>query len=268
MPIPIYYINLASRPDRRDFMEEQFARLGLSATRIEAVTSADIGADDLARYCDSAKPIYRRPNQLACTMSHEKAWRAMLAAGQKRAVVMEDDALLSASLPGFLADLDDVTFDLLRFERSSRRIRLLPAVKVVGPAIALRPFRSTLSGRSGYMIGERAARKLLEDRDAHAIAGDRALYDGMKHKDLVRLHTDPALCIQFHNVSADGRAGGIGRSDLNATKHRHLFRQRHPVRHFLTRTVPGLGGGVLNALDHLVNIPKGITRERIGFRPD
>ena len=38
--IPLYYVNLASRPDRREFMDAQFARVGLAATRIEAVTPA------------------------------------------------------------------------------------------------------------------------------------------------------------------------------------------------------------------------------------
>lgn len=268
MSIPIYYINLASRTDRRDFMEEQFARLGLTATRIEAVTPADIPAEDLARYCDSTKPFYRRPNQLACSLSHEKVWRTMLEAGQARAVVLEDDGLLSASLPAFLADLDDVQFDLLRFERSSRKIRLLPAVRTVGPAIALRPFRSTLSGRSGYIIGERAARLMLDNSGAHALGGDRALYDGMRYKGLVRYHSDPALCIQYGNIDADKRAQGIGLSDLNSVRSQHVFAQQHPVRNFINRTAPRIGRGVWNAFDHLINIPKGITKERVRFRPD
>ncbi|WMT92004.1 glycosyltransferase family 25 protein [Pelagibacterium sp. H642] len=268
MSIPIYYINLASRTDRRDFMEEQFARLGLTATRIEAVTPADIPTEDLARYCDETKPFYRRPNQLACSLSHEKVWRAMLDAGQPRAVVLEDDGLLSASLPDFLANLDDVEFDLLRFERSSRKIRLLPAVRTVGPAIALRPFRSTLSGRSGYVIGERAARLMLEDSRAHALGGDRALYDGMRYKGLVRYHSDPALCIQYGNIDADKRARGVGLSDLNSERSRHVFARRHPVRNFFIRTLPRLGRGVRNAFDHLAHLPKGITKERISFRPD
>ena len=41
----IYYINLARRTDRRDFMEAQFQKLGLAATRIEAVTPADISEE-------------------------------------------------------------------------------------------------------------------------------------------------------------------------------------------------------------------------------
>lgn len=268
MSIPIYYINLASRTDRRDFMEEQFARLGLSATRIEAVTPADIPAEDLAAYCDTTKPAYRRPNQLACSRSHERAWRAMLEAGQTRAVVLEDDALLSGSLPAFLADLDDVAFDLLRFERSSRKIRVLRALREVGPGIALRPFRSTLSGRSGYIIGERAARRMLDNPSVHALGGDRALYDGGKSQGLVRYHTDPALCIQYGNIDAEKRAQGIGWSDLNATKHRHAFKENHPVQYFLMRTVPAIGAGLRNVADHLIHLPKGITKKRIAFRAD
>ncbi|WP_425430654.1 glycosyltransferase family 25 protein [Devosia naphthalenivorans] len=35
--LPIYYINLASRPDRREYMDGQLAKLGLRGQRIEAV---------------------------------------------------------------------------------------------------------------------------------------------------------------------------------------------------------------------------------------
>lgn len=268
--MPIYYINLASRTDRRDFMEEQFARLGLEATRIEAVTPADIPTEDIAAYCDTTKPNYLRPNQLACSMSHETAWRAMLDAGQARAVVMEDDALLSTSLPGFLADLGDLEFDLVRFERSSRKIRVLPAVQKVGPGIELRPFRSTLSGASGYIISAHAARKMLGHPAMRVLANDIVLYNCMEEpaNGLVRYHTDPALCIQYHNVSADGRADGIGWSDLNATKHRHMFRENHPVRHFAMRAPTRIWTGARNVIDHLIHLPKGITKERIAFRPD
>ena len=267
--IPIYYINLASRTDRREFMQAQFARLGLMAERIEAVTPSDISADLLARYCDATQPFYRRPNQLACSLSHEAAWRAMLAAGHERAVVMEDDAQLSQSLPDFLAALDTVAFDLLRFERSSRKIRLLPAIETVGPDIALRPFRSTLSGRSGYIIGARAARRFLDNPEANARFGDRGLFNEMSGpgKGLVRYHTDPALCIQMGNVDAKNREQGVGWSDLNSVKTGDVYARTHPVRHFFVHTLPAFGTGLHNAIDHIAHLTKGIEKKRISFRP-
>ncbi|WP_404405468.1 glycosyltransferase family 25 protein [Pelagibacterium halotolerans] len=270
MRIPIYYINLSSRTDRRAFMEEQFARLGLEAERVEAVTPADIPADDIARYCDNTRPTYLRPNQLACSMSHEKVWRAMLEAGHERAVVMEDDALLSSLLPAFLADLEGVPFDVLRFEAPVRRIRVFPPVAHVGPGIALRPFRSTLSGASGYVIGANAARVLLGHPALRVLAGDLVLYGALAApaKDFVRLHSDPALCIQVGDISQDNRRGGIGWSDLNSVKMAHIFAQRHPILHFLIRTRRGIVDGVRNAVDHLVNLPRGIAKETIRFRAE
>src|SRR5690606_32587268 len=38
MPLPIFYINLAARRDRREFMESQLRAMGMAAVRIEAVT--------------------------------------------------------------------------------------------------------------------------------------------------------------------------------------------------------------------------------------
>ncbi|MCD7059464.1 glycosyltransferase family 25 protein [Pelagibacterium xiamenense] len=266
--MPIYYINLSERTDRRAFMEEQFARLGLAAERIEAVTPADIPEADIARYCDNTRPSYLRPNQLACTLSHEKAWRTMLEAGHARAVVMEDDAVLSALLPAFLDDLDGVAFDVVRFEAAVRKVRVLPPVAQAGPRIALRPFRSTLPGASGYVIGEDAARSLLGHPMLRLLANDLVLYGALAGpaKDFMRLHTDPALCIQVGDISQDNRGGGVGRSDLNAVKMTHVYAQKHPLRHFLRRTRRGLADGARNAIDHLAHIPRGITKKDIPYR--
>lgn len=40
--LPVFYINLDSRPDRRQFMEEQFARLSVQVERVSARTIADV----------------------------------------------------------------------------------------------------------------------------------------------------------------------------------------------------------------------------------
>lgn len=251
-------------------MEDQFVRLGLSATRIEAVTPADIPAEDIARYCDDERPVFRRPSQLGCSMSHEKVWRTMLEAGHDRAVVMEDDALLSASLPPFLESLEGIEFDLLRFEGSGRKVRMLPAAHQIGNSVALRPFRSTLGGSSGYVISARAARKIIGHQAMRTRAVDSVLYNCLNEpgKGLIRYQSDPALCVQMGDINAENRKKGVGWSDLNAGGRRHRFKERHPVGYFLFRLRSGLKAGLQSSFDQIAHLPKGISKQSIAFRKD
>jgi hypothetical protein len=46
--LPVFYINVAARTDRRDFMESQFAELGIPVERIEAVLPDQIPAEAIA----------------------------------------------------------------------------------------------------------------------------------------------------------------------------------------------------------------------------
>jgi hypothetical protein len=50
--VPVYYINLGARPDRRAFIEDQLAVLGLTGERIEAVSRADLTPEQKQAYCN------------------------------------------------------------------------------------------------------------------------------------------------------------------------------------------------------------------------
>lgn len=54
--LPIFFINMASRPDRLQHVEQQLDALGLTATRVEAVTPRDFSAalegGDALAWCD------------------------------------------------------------------------------------------------------------------------------------------------------------------------------------------------------------------------
>src|SRR4051812_45910540 len=99
---PIYYINLANRPERRDFMERQFARLGLVAQRIEAATVADVPADAISWGGHPHNPWPMMPGELPVNYSHRKFWQALVASGALSAVILEDDAVMDDTLPAIL----------------------------------------------------------------------------------------------------------------------------------------------------------------------
>jgi glycosyl transferase, family 25 len=260
--LPIFYINLASRTDRREFMEEQLAALGLSAVRVEAVTPDDLSAEEITSYCDSSRLRHLRPRELACTRSHERAWEMMIAAGQGRALILEDDAELSPLLPAFLGEIAKIDVDLVRIEGASRPLRVFPPMATTSSGVQLRPFRSTPMGSSGYVIKASAARQLLGHPGLRRKQTDLALYDPFEAPGalLSRVQTVPGLCKQLSRRHPAMLA--VARSDIvtdAASSVPKPFRQR------LYGVGYSLFQGLRNAADHLVHSRKGLVRMRIPF---
>lgn len=236
----IYYINLVRRTDRRAFMDEQFAALGLKATRIEAATPDDVSPAELAAYCHPSRPFWLSVKEYACSLSHFRAMSALLEAGQSHAVIFEDDATLSRQLPQFLAALDAEprSFDLLRIETVERRLRLRPVGAPVA-GIEIARFIGYEGGAAGYIVSRDGAKRILGDARARQRPIDQALFDS--HAPLGRrltvLQINPALCIQSREP-ASGVAELV--SDLGTGDHRPAaeapYRRRHRL-HRLGRAV-------------------------------
>jgi len=263
--LPIYYINLDSRPDRRAFMEAQLASLGLEGTRVSAATPADLTPEEVALYCDGRKPRYLRRRELACTKSHERVWTAMIAAGNERALVLEDDAELSPLLPAFLAELSGFDADIIRLEATGPRIRVFPPVARSAGGIDLRPFRSTPMGAAGYILRQTAARQLLGHPAFRRRQTDLVLYNPFDPPGagLTRLQTVPGLCQQLGSMRPDKLS--IGRSDIAPVDEPHLYAKEHPLRYRLGRLREGLTEGWRNARDHFASKKQGLTRMSIPF---
>lgn len=263
--LPIFYINLATRPDRRAYMENQLATLGLTATRIEAVTPSDISAADLEEYCNSGKPTFLRPNELACTLSHESAWRALLDSGHSGGLILEDDVELSQLLPAFLAGAHDIDADLIRVETTGNATRVFPATATSADGVAIRPFRSTPMGSAGYIIKAKAARRIIGSEALRRRHMDLALYSPFDEPGalLSRVLSDPAMCRQLNMT--DQKTTEVARSDIADHQEQHAFAQKHPIRFFMFRFGLGLKKGLRNAIDHFAQQSKGLERKVIPF---
>lgn len=260
MDVPVLYINLDERPDRQAFMEKQFAALGIAATRVAAVSAAKLAADDLDRHCNPARVHCLSRSQLACWQSHIKAWRAFLATGADWAIILEDDAILSARLPAFIAAfLGDAAerFDLVQLETMARNTRVLPAGETVGPDIALRRFRSTIWGTAAYLISAATVRTLLARHDLFDAPADGVLFrpyiaPGSGFRMVL---TDPALAIQIHQTENTGIAlGNVAPVRPSAPFGVQVARQLEELKVF-----------AVDAADHLRHISKGMTKEVIPF---
>src|SRR4051812_1789277 len=75
MNVDVLLINLRESTDRLRFQEQQFARLGVSFKRLDAVQASSIAKDVYADVvCAWQRPISR--GELACFLSHRLAWKS------------------------------------------------------------------------------------------------------------------------------------------------------------------------------------------------
>jgi GR25 family glycosyltransferase involved in LPS biosynthesis len=232
--IPVYYINLASRPDRRQFMQEQFARLGIVAERVDAATIADVGEDRMAPHIDPRNPWAMARVEVACVMSHEKAWRAMLDTGQDYAVILEDDAVMSDGMKAFLdPDFSNgLRPELVKLETVGERVRLGHTVRRVAPRFGVHQLLASHMGAGAYIISASMARRALADPRLLRMSVDRYLFtrDGpiIPHRRLYQV--DPAPVVQLEFYRGD-KPAGAEHSDLKRDRDGHQAGAARPLSH-------------------------------------
>ena len=212
---PIYYINLATRPDRREFMERQFSALGLTVERINAVTPTDLTDDQKRRFCDPRRFPWLSEAELSCSLSHVRAFEAIIASGEPFGVVLEDDVVLSVRLPDFLAKFTAAPHevDILRLEADLKSLNISPDEPHRIGGVSLHKVLSWSSGAAGYVISRRGALRAIETNWIRETPADEALFNPFKpllRGNLVLLLSDPALCIQTERLeSATGHASDL-----------------------------------------------------------
>ena len=172
--IPVFYINLDARIDRRAHMERQFEQLGIAAERISAVTVAEVPAALVARVQRPGHFYRVGTGDLACGLSHQRLWQTLVDRQLDEALVLEDDAILSPEVMPFLAPglLARVGADLIRLETRRQAVRLgRPRFAVDG--VQLRELLSTHRGTAGYLLSRAAAEAALASPVVNDMAVDR-----------------------------------------------------------------------------------------------
>lgn len=232
--VPIYYINLASRPDRRAFMEEQFDRLGITAERVDAVTMDEVPAE-LVAYHASPRSLWRsNPGDLACGLSHQRMWAMIAEAGHREAMILEDDAVLTPPLldfvsPGLLARLGA---DLIKLETTREDVQLGTATLSVG-GTTLRELCSSHMGSAAYLISRDAVLKSLNSPLKREVSVDRLLFGrgGAHLLDSHILQAWPSPSIQLNRVDVVVSAAASDIHDTRTTAPRRTY-----LRDALART--------------------------------
>jgi GR25 family glycosyltransferase involved in LPS biosynthesis len=162
--VPIHYNNLDRRCDRRAYMEEMLAGLGLEATRHPSFEEATVSDAALAAAIDGDTPLIFSSRESQCNaLSHLAMHRRLIESGARAALMLEDDVELSPEILPFLASLDWLPdgIGLVQFERygSGRSPRLvgpsMPGSPVAGRS--LHRLRSRTGGSACYLITREAA---------------------------------------------------------------------------------------------------------------
>ena len=216
--IPVFYINLASRPDRREFMEAQFARLGVTAERVEAVSIDDVPQHLIEAQLAPGRPWRIMPGDLACGLSHQRIWTSIVERGLECALVLEDDALLAPTLIDFLSPglLQHAAADIVRLETWASRAILGTRPVQVGTSV-VRELASAQFGSAAYIIGRDAAAASLATAARDDMAVDRFLFRrGGFHLLRSRVYQAvPGAAVQLFRSGTQNMAS---RSDLEAVR--------------------------------------------------
>lgn len=163
--IPIFVIAFASDKMRRDQMTRRLAALGLDFSFIDAIDGRAMTDRQRQAAEDPARPDWighhLRPGALGCLLSHRKAWQALLDSGAELGLVIEDDAVLDAALPGLLARLSQLAgrLDLVNLHHFSGRP--LEPVFALDDRHSLALTRYNEIGAEACLLSAAAARQLL-----------------------------------------------------------------------------------------------------------
>jgi glycosyl transferase, family 25 len=195
------FINLDRAGERRWFMEEQAARLGIAMVRVPAMRAEDIARAE----AEALNGRWERPltgAELGCFLSHRTIWRAV-AAGDEPVLVLEDDVMLSRRLAGALPRLAGLSgVEFLNIESYGRKRFLGRRALRVAEGLAVLRLHRDKSGSGAYLLWPSGARKLLRQAERRGAAPADAFLHGLK--ELVSWQAEPALAMQLHLLEARG----------------------------------------------------------------
>lgn len=198
MSAEIVLINLDRTPDRLAYMSRQLERLGLPFTRLPATDGVKVSDEEFARLGNAwFRPISR--TEVACLLSHSRAWRKSIDE-QKSLLVLEDDVSLSDRLPAFLEDVEAFPhMQMVNVETRglAKYVSREPVGRCGRSGVTLHRLDIDRGGSGAYLVRPSAARDLLGRLGRDAAPSDAFLN---KKSSFVRYQTDPGLAT-LHGVS-------------------------------------------------------------------
>ncbi|AVJ55208.1 glycosyl transferase [Idiomarina sp. OT37-5b] len=168
MMLPVYVINLDRSRERLQHASQQLHSIGVDFTRIAAIDGRQLSDAEIDRVYDSERNRQRfyaslTRGEIACYMSHRKAWQQLLDSPAQAAVILEDDIMVSpafAELGAAVATLSD-DWHLLKLAQPFKPKQHYKLADV--GAFTLVDYRTDKPpmGACGYILSRSGAAKLL-----------------------------------------------------------------------------------------------------------
>ncbi len=165
--VPIFIISLARSRARRNVILTRIRDLGLSAEVFPAIDGRDPGEEGKRYRGRRHRLLYGRdmfPGEIGCALSHRALCAEIFRRGIERALVLEDDAILTDRLPAVLSGLEDsaARWDLVRFLGKAKDVKRVRRIATIGEGTTLCRSYGTPGGAHGYVVNRLAARRFAE----------------------------------------------------------------------------------------------------------
>lgn len=203
----VLIINLDQCEDRLEQQQQQFTKLGLTFERLPAVSIQEISTQDYERLAfNGQRPM--KQSELACFLSHKKAWQAVIELG-KPCVILEDDAVLVRDLKQIIDDIAQLHhIDFVNLEVHGRK-KMVAKEKFATVATDYQLFElyQDRSGTGGYILFPSGAQKLLNYLEAsYPKLADEFIYSCYT---LNAYQIEPAALIQSDKADMYGVDVGV-----------------------------------------------------------
>ncbi|TMV83100.1 glycosyltransferase family 25 protein [Thioclava sp. BHET1] len=168
-----FVINLDRSPERLEFMASQLSGLGLDWHRVPAIDGNTLDTDERN---SSVLELY----ELACLMSHRKAWQVAFDDGGELSAFFEDDAVLSRSCRQLLNQEDWIPEEVHTIRLETRPNRLVYLERHGAEVGDRKMFRllSNHHGAAGYILRRAQIPIWLEKTRSLQVAVDEVLFAG------------------------------------------------------------------------------------------
>jgi glycosyl transferase family 25 len=166
--VQIFVINLPSAIERRKLQKDQLTNLGLEYNILDATSTSDIKeATYKKHYFDWQRPLIK--TEVACYYSHKSAWERVIKI-REPALILEDDAILSKTLPELLVKLINIkNTDLINLENRNRKKFVSNSSLEIGCNSKLLRLYQDRTGAAGYILWPSGAKKLIQFENQNGI---------------------------------------------------------------------------------------------------
>ena len=188
----VIVINTPDATERMDFQRDQFARLQLPFSRLNAYTPRSVSASFMGKdWHGFSGPM--TVGERACLLSHCRAWESV--ANEGPALIVEDDALLADAVPELLANVGTLKdTDHISLEVRGRR-KLLGLTRIpAAHGVSLRRLYVDWHGAAAYVLWPGGAELLLRRARRGAATVDWLIGTAFEMRSF---QTDPACAVQL-----------------------------------------------------------------------